>query len=160
MDATEISDDDRLPKVTPPQSALFRRLWLLCTLRPQSSPLRFPFLQVPKTISVNRKDLFDLAAAELKLTMKAENTVQIDADTFMTTIQVGNMLNKESCERETKEFRGQLALAKNMAIQNAYDSALKYLDAEKLIKIDDCNADAVTRLKRDAFRSDSWAMLF
>ncbi|CAD6243026.1 unnamed protein product [Miscanthus lutarioriparius] len=52
--------------------------------------------KVPKTIAVNRRDLFGLAARELRLTVEAEKTVRIDDDTFVTTIRVGNMLAKES----------------------------------------------------------------
>lgn len=70
------------------------------------------------------------------------------------------MLAKESYDRESREFRGQFASTKNASIENAYDTALRYLDTEKIIKIDDYHASTVTRLKQVVFRSDSWAMLF
>ena len=63
---------------------------------------------------------------------------QIDGDTFITRLEIGNIVSKESCDRETKEFLGSSALTKNLSIENAYHTVLTHLENEKRIVIDDC----------------------
>ena len=85
---------------------------------------------------------------------------QIDGDTFITRLEIGNIGSKESCDRETKEFLGSSALTKNLSIENAYHTVLTHLENEKRIVIDDYNAEHVSKLKADVFRSNTWLMLF
>lgn len=117
-------------------------------------------MQVPAILRVDRKGIFALAAKELKLTIEAESTVQIDGDTFITKIKIGNVLAKESYENQTKEFAGSLARTKKQSIQNAYHAALSYLENKKMIVIDDYNASHVAQLKQDVLYSSTWSMLF
>lgn len=57
-------------------------------------------------------------------------------------------------------FVGKSGRPQKASIQNAYSAVLQHLETERFIEIDDYNASNVERLKREAFESDSWAMLF
>lgn len=75
---------------------------------------------------------------------------------YLTKIKIGNVLSKESHERETKEFSGKSAPTKKMSIQNAYATAVQYLEDASMVIVDDHNASNVSRLKKELFCSDSW----
>ena len=104
--------------------------------------------------------MFALAAKELKLTIQSEATTQTDDGMFVSRLTLGNMLARVSYDIETKEFIGGAAISKNLAIENAYHSILKYLENEKRIEIDDYNAERVSELKADMLFSKTWLMLF
>jgi hypothetical protein len=109
---------------------------------------------------VSKKEIFALAAKELRLTIQSERTTQIDDDMFITRLGIGNMLNKESCDRETREFLGNSAPTKNLSIENAYHTALKYLESENLVQIDDYNGQHVSQLRTDMLCCSTWLMLY
>lgn len=109
---------------------------------------------------MDKQEIFALAAKELKLTIQEQKTVEINDDMYLTKIKIGNVLSKESHERETKEFSGKSAPTKKMSIQNAYATAVQYLEDASMVIVDDHNASNVSRLKKELFCSDSWSMLF
>lgn len=68
---------------------------------------------------------------------------------------------KKPVIKRVKSFVARLrSLRPHTFRMHIYDATLRYLDTEKFIKIDDCNAAIVTNLKKDLFRSESWVMLF
>lgn len=73
---------------------------------------------------MDRKGIFALAAEELKLTVQAETTLQIDGDTFVAKIRINNILDRDSCQTKTREFSSAFARTKKQAVQNAYHAAL------------------------------------
>lgn len=109
---------------------------------------------------MDKKEIFDLAARELKLDIQEQKTFQIDGDMYLTKIKIGNILSTETYDRETKEFVGEPAPTQKLSIQSSYNAALKYLEDEKMVTVDDYNANNVSRLKKKLFCSESWAMLF
>ena len=111
-------------------------------------------------VRVDKKEIFALAAKALRLSIEAEKTFEMDDDLYMTKIEIGNILCKETCKRGSKEFIGKPALTKKLSIHNAFSAAIKYLEDESMIQVDDYNADNVSRLKQELFSSDSWSMLF
>jgi hypothetical protein len=76
-----------------------------------------------------------MAAKELKLNIQTENTVQIDDDTFITKVKIANVLAIESYDREAREFTGKPANTKGLAIQNAYQTVLEYLENKNMLQL-------------------------
>lgn len=109
---------------------------------------------------MNKKEIFLLAARELKLNIQEEKTIEINDDMYLTKIKIGKVLCRDPCNNETEEFSGKPALTKNMSIQNAYSAALAHLETKRMVTVYDYNADNVSRLKKELFSSESWSMLF
>lgn len=136
----------------------------LYTLQIYSLLMSFPVLglcsrcQIPCVLSVDRKDLFNVAAEKLGFFVEAEKTLPIGGE-FVTVIKVANMWARASFQRETKEFYGEFASTNLQSIQSAYHVALGYLEKEKMVVIDDYNSEYIVQLRSDLFRFKSWAML-
>lgn len=72
---------------------------------------------------MDRTQPFSLAMTKLRLTVQAQATFEID-DTFVTEIQIGNVLARNSGNKETKKFSGKPAHTKDLSIQSAYNAVL------------------------------------
>lgn len=114
--------------------------------------------QIPCVLAVDRKTLFDAAAQKLGFYVQAENTLTI-RDEFVTVIKVANLPARASFQKETKEFYGEFASTDALSVQNAYHVALRYLEKEGIIVVNDYNSEYIMQLKSDLFRFKSWAML-
>lgn len=114
--------------------------------------------QIPFLLTVDRKDLFGIAARELGFSVETEETLPV-GDEFITVIKVANLPARASFQKETRQFYGEFASTDIQSIQSAYHVALGCLEKEKIIAINDYNCEYVAQLRGDLFRYKSWAML-
>ncbi|KAJ1279260.1 hypothetical protein BS78_04G142000 [Paspalum vaginatum] len=109
---------------------------------------------------MDKKQIFHAVAGRLNLSIAKEETFPFDNETFITKIEIDNMVTRESLARSPKKFYGHIQRTEIMAIQSAYEACLNFLTEQKFIIIDDYNYHHTQLLGKQLFSSKSWAMLF
>lgn len=99
--------------------------------------------------------MFTVVANELNLQVQEEIVLPFGQHEYVAKVKVAGIPKKNETAIETREFCGDFALTKPLAIDSAYNQILTYLDTAKIIAINDYHHSELTKTSSELFAAET-----